>query len=190
MQKSEVKVGMRVVFGRDRGQQSTGTVTKVNRTRAKVQVDSPRGSRTTAGVWNVPFSLLRPEGVSEETPKYRVGQAIKVPAYNYGRSREELISGVVVKAVGGFYEVLLATGRTKLAPYADAQPCPPRSEEEIMGSIRQMYSSLSPENLSCDGELTATQTARRARKYRRCLRALETELGRRVGEMEAYGYRS
>lgn len=63
---------------------------------------------------------------------------------------------------------------------------PKRSEAEILQAIRGLYSALSPENLSCDGELSMTQVRRRAASYRRQLAECFRELGRKVDEDEAY----
>ena len=61
-----------------------------------------------------------------------------------------------------------------------------RSENEILRDIAGVYTSLSPENLSCDGELSAAETRRRAVPLQRQLKALFTELGREVSEEEAF----
>lgn len=66
---------------------------------------------------------------------------------------------------------------------------PKRSEAEILADIQGIYGALSPENLTCDGELSRAQVRRKAANLRGQLRALEVELGRKVSEFEAiYGY--
>ena len=52
------------------------------------------------------------------------------------------------------------------------------------------YIDLSPENLTCDGELSGSLVRRRASALRSKLRALFVELGRPVNEDEAYGFAS
>jgi hypothetical protein len=75
------------------------------------------------------------------------------------------------------------------APAPVAQPAAPaRSEAEIMRQVLGLYSSLSPENLFCDGELSRAQAGRRAVAFRQALRACFRELGRTVSEDEAYAY--
>jgi hypothetical protein len=63
---------------------------------------------------------------------------------------------------------------------------PKRTEEQIMQEIASCHSRLSPENLSCDGELTPAQTRARGRQIRNSLRSLFRELGREVSEEEAF----
>lgn len=65
---------------------------------------------------------------------------------------------------------------------------PKRSEGELMSTIVGLYSRLSPENLSCDGELPRYQVRRRAAQYNRELRGCFKELGRTVSEDAAYSW--
>ena len=78
-----------------------------------------------------------------------------------------------------------------LTPAEGSSAAPPRSarsEREIMRDILGCYGSLSPENLTCDGELSRTQVRRRAASIRRHLKACFVELGRTVSEDEAWKY--
>ena len=61
-----------------------------------------------------------------------------------------------------------------------------RTERQMMDEIRNAYCALSPENLTCDGEASRTQVARRRASLNRRLRELFTELGRDLSETEAY----
>jgi hypothetical protein len=63
---------------------------------------------------------------------------------------------------------------------------PARPEAEVMRDIVGCYGGLSPENLTCDGELRGSAVARRAAAIRARLRACFRELGRHVSEDEAY----
>jgi len=72
------------------------------------------------------------------------------------------------------------------AAFAAPAPKPKRSEAEIMGAIRHAYSMLSPENLTCDGELSRSEVRRRAAALNRELDDAFRELGRRVSEDEAF----
>jgi hypothetical protein len=56
---SQFKVGDVVQFGRPNGEQSQGTVTKVNPKKLKVRQDEPRGSKPVGTIWTVPPSLCR-----------------------------------------------------------------------------------------------------------------------------------
>ena len=61
-----------------------------------------------------------------------------------------------------------------------------RPKSVVFDEIKSIYISLSPENLSCDGELSASATSRRARELSNRLNTLFAEYGRRVTEDEVY----
>jgi hypothetical protein len=63
-----------------------------------------------------------------------------------------------------------------------------RTEKEIIDDIRNVYCALSPENLTCDGELSNKQVRVKRARLDRELRDLFKELGRPVSEEEAYGF--
>jgi hypothetical protein len=135
IQNGDFHKGQKVVFGRSHGEQTHGTVIKVNRKSVKVRQDEARGTYRNYPVgteWKVAKSLCRPADGPAPAPK------------------------------------------------------PKRSEAEIMKDILDVYCGLSPENLSCDGELPISQVRRRYAALNRQLRSLEAELGRRVSESEAY----
>ena len=66
-----------------------------------------------------------------------------------------------------------------------ATPAAKRSEKEIMADIASAYSELSPENLTCDGELPMREVEKRSRTIHADLKRLFAELGREVSEEEA-----
>ena len=59
-------------------------------------------------------------------------------------------------------------------------------DNPILAAIVILHSNLSPENLTCDGELSRTEVSRRRAMYTRKLRCLQSALGREVDETEAY----
>ena len=61
-----------------------------------------------------------------------------------------------------------------------------RPDSEILREIRACYSALSPENLSCDGELPWAMVAKRRRDLEARLSTLQRELGRPASEGAAY----
>ncbi len=70
MEKTELKKGMTVYFGRPNGEKTKGTVVKVNRTRCKIRQEEQRGmyrDHSIGTVWTVPFSLIWPE---DERPSH------------------------------------------------------------------------------------------------------------------------
>jgi hypothetical protein len=75
------------------------------------------------------------------------------------------------------------------ADFPPAAPVPApaaRTEAAILKDILGVYGNLSPENLSCDGELSRTRVRQRAAQLNRQLRQLFQEIGRTVSEDEAY----
>ena len=64
----------------------------------------------------------------------------------------------------------------------------PKTEAEILDWLDGLTWELSPENLHCDGEITAAQAQTKYRKIMREWRALEDLLGRSVSEDYMYGY--
>ena len=67
MTTSDFKVGDKVVFGRNNGEQTHGTVIKVNPRKLKVRQDEIRGTikaHQVGTVWTVPPNLLRHEGTA------------------------------------------------------------------------------------------------------------------------------
>ena len=63
-----------------------------------------------------------------------------------------------------------------------------RTEKEIMADIAGVYGELSPENLTGDGEFSQSHVDAEARRLNAKLRTLFSELGREVGETEAYKF--
>jgi hypothetical protein len=63
-----------------------------------------------------------------------------------------------------------------------------RSESEVMSDIAATYGELSPENLSCDGELPGPVVDGRRGLLLAKLRRLQLELGREVPEEEAWDW--
>lgn len=59
-------------------------------------------------------------------------------------------------------------------------------EQLILEAVNCVYSSLSPENLTCDGEASMTQVSQKRAKLNRQLRGLFAALGREVDESTAY----
>lgn len=59
-------------------------------------------------------------------------------------------------------------------------------EKKIMTKILDCYCILSPENLSCDGELSQSATNQRYRQFTKELKKCFKLLGREVSEIEAY----
>lgn len=63
-----------------------------------------------------------------------------------------------------------------------------RPEVLILNEIRGIYSSLSPENLSWDGERSMASQRKEAAKLNARLKVCFAELGREVPESEVFRY--
>ena len=65
-----------------------------------------------------------------------------------------------------------------------------QTDSAILDRIFNLYCDLSPENLSCDGELSGSQVRAKAARLRAELKACFAELGREVTEDEAWDRRA
>jgi len=105
-----------------------------------------------------------------------------------------LFGGGVVGTIQSFLgqgraEVLTTTGETRTPKRTDLIPVKgTRAEAEILDDIGCVYGNLSPENLTCDGECSNSEVARKSRDYNKALKALFKELGREVSESESYDF--
>lgn len=118
--------------------------------------------------------------------KHKVGNVVSFQSYNWFTNLQGEITGVVTRVSPNGLEVYSCQG-TRILQAEETRTVPKRSEAEVMSQIADAYGGLSPENLTCDGELNATQVRRRAAQLHRALKALFIELGREVTESEAYG---
>ena len=64
----------------------------------------------------------------------------------------------------------------------------PETESELMSFFCRLSSDLSPENLSCDGECSVTETRRKYREIMQAWKFLEGKLGRKVTEDDTYAW--
>jgi len=74
----------------------------------------------------------------------------------------------------------------KRALILSGQAPPPRDQFTILDAITACYTSLSPENLSCDDERSSAEVIRRRNMLNHELRTLFTEFGRTLTETEAW----
>jgi len=144
MRFEDCRVGMTVVFGRGNGEQTRGTVVKINRVKAKVQTTENRGRTTAGAVWSVPYSLMEPDGTAAQ------------------------------------FSAPVAPAPVAYSPFQDYV------EQLILEAINCVYSNLSPENLTCDGEASVALINQKRSKLNRQLRGLCQAFGRDVDESTAY----
>lgn len=137
-------------------------------------------------------------------PTFRVGDFV-----TFGRPNGEKTEGKVVKvnAASVSIEQTEVRGQTRLreagakwrvhpslvslvnngtaAPVA--APKPTRSEAELIAALRRIEASLSPENLTCDGERPRAEVLRVAARLNAERRAIVAELGREPTSRELWG---
>ena len=187
------EIGSKVYFGRPNGQQTLGTVVGKGRTKYKVRQDEQRGEHRNypvGTVWTVPPSLMRPASglpdVASDAPKAGLsfGQPVVVNIWTWGRGEAD-VRGVVTKPGPASSEVY-AGGRFVTLPNDKIVAGKRRTPAEAIPDFQAVYVSLSPENLSCDGERSRSETAAAYSRLNNALRALIAECGRRVTEDEAY----
>jgi len=152
MLREQCKNGMKVLFGRSRGEKTLGKIVKMNPSKAVVEILEQRGRGRGSEVgsqWRVPYSMMEPaEGETVEN----------TPAPSRPR-----------RAI-------------QFNPFQDA------ADQHIMEAILCCYANLSPENLTCDGELPAARVRQRSAELHRKLRGLFQALGQEVSETDAYDW--
>jgi hypothetical protein len=161
MLREHCTVGMKVIFGRGNGAQTLGEVVKVNPTKAKVKTLESRGNgrgSMAGAVWTVPYSLIKPAGVAF----IDAVNALPPPS----------LDGLMLK---GSEDLPMA--------YNDLMP---HGDRCIMEAIVDTYNRLSPEWLTCDGELPLSQVVLKKSQLARRLKSLFQALGRPVSESVAY----
>lgn len=161
MKIQDAQVGMQVMFGRPNGEQTLGEIVKINPTKAKVKALASRGNGRGSDVgtiWTVPYSLMTPTGVA------------MLDEFN-GRPPLSL-DGLLVKGAED-----LPMHYSEFMPHGDR--C-------IMEAILDTYNRLSPEWLTCDGELPRSQVMSKKSQLERRLKSLFQALGRPVSESVAY----
>ena len=150
--------------------------------------------------------LLPAKMMGMQTHSFKVGDRVL-----FGRTHGEHTLGTVVKINAGSLKVRQDEERghmrtraagtlwrvpPSLCRHADAAgvsapvyaPVPAsatkREDHVVLREIDRIYGDLSPENLTCDGELSNSQVARKASSLRARLKACFKELGRVVTEEE------
>ena len=156
------KVGDKVLFGRKSGEQTLGTILRVNDRSVKVRQDEQRGTVKVHPVgtrWKVHPSMVQP------APADRIAEAIEA-------NPESIVP-------------VLVTGPVDKHTKAD-EPIPEfwgkAGDHGILEAIDDIYGALDPANLSCDGELPKKEVFRKERWLRERLVQLFVLYGRPVSE--------
>lgn len=143
---------------------------------------------TAAGV----LSGLLPEvgGASSATPTatYKVGDLVEVSTKGRGSEKRAPIACIVLGETGSTVDVVTVGGGS--LNYWPTSCVKPRSgnltHAEAKATFASIYSQLSPENLTCDGELPLHKINLRRRDLNKALAALKVAFGRELSESEAY----
>jgi len=209
-----LKYGDKVLFGRPNGEKTLGRVLKVNRKSVKVEQLEARGQFRSYAVgtkWNLGPSFVErapvdtlPSNVdytanprlSPELRSVIIEQTGRDPVENFSPTFEESVPAMEREIARLKLENAALKCRAcnpkcladrTVAPHTCGRaPAVKRPESEVLKDIRGVYAALSPENLTCDGELRGRALTRKASALRTKLAGLFRELGRRVSEDEAY----
>ena len=155
MNREDCKVGMHVYFGRKQGQKTLAEIVKLNSASAKVRTLETRGNGRGSPAGKI----------------WNVHYSLMIPAP---------VAGAAAKAEQKKFGKPTLPGEKKL----EYSPFQPQEDIHILQAIACVYAGLSPENLSCDGELRPEAVEIKRRELNAKLEALQTALGRRVAEWE------
>lgn len=166
MIREECRVGMVVEFGRETGERTKGVIVKMNPAKAKVRILENRGSgrgSQAGSQWGVPYSMM--VAVQDATTDTAITMQSFVQPNN--------------PAFKAFAQ----------AKSVADQPVPYNRftyvDNLVLEAIYATYMELSPENLSCDGELPVHVVNAKRSKLNARLTYLFKALGREVGECAA-----
>lgn len=169
-------------------------ITAINPRRPKYPVSAVRvrdGRAFKFGADTVRRALGRtlggtPAPVFNHKDLFAVGTPVTYKAL--GTHNKTEITGVITKIGNGTYEVYGASDivGVREIPQISATKADRRDKMTVLWEINGVYTSLSPENLTCDGERPRSQVRTVAARLRRALKALFVEYGREVDEATAW----
>ena len=188
-----IRTGDIVEFTFRGGEVLTGRIARINAKQITIEdVNSPSYPR---GVYCNPSSILRKVGAPDQTAPtspYKIGQPVRFMDKTMDADRKLIDAetvGVVSRVSDATCEVYgggMWGGSRELRVDQILGAAPRRDEQTILKAISGVYGRMSPENLSCDGEGSRSHMQRTRSMCTRALRALQTELGRKVDESEAF----
>jgi len=181
----------KVLFGRENGEVTLGKIVKCNPQKAKVQILEERGSKSQKGaVWSVPYEMLEHSPQSEPGQRHRHSQEHLTERRQLQQQERQQRNQ---RRYGGNDPLSAIFGRsndgdtlqTITPPELKYNPSG-QVDNLLLEAILCVYSSLSPENLSGDGELPRSQVIARKVQLERKLNHLQQALGYNVSETQAY----
>ena len=156
MNPQDCKVGMQVYFGRESGAKTLAKVIKCNRAKAKVETLEVRGNGRGSEIGSK-WGVLY-EMLEAADPNF-VGTTTPI----------QLMQKVL-------QEITPAPAKLSVLIMG--------ADEHILTAIGDIYNDLSPENLTCDGELSRTAINQKAIRLNSKLKYLFAAFGRPVSEEE------
>lgn len=163
-------INLRVIFGRNHGEKTLGEVVKFNPSRAKVRTLENRGDgrgSVVGATWTVPYSLMKTEDGRQ------VNQFGPVPISHTPTANE-------------LAELLQRGSSTPPAAPVFTPNVWDNVEHNIVEAICGVYSDLSPESLTADGERSNSEMRAIKTQCDRRLRGLFMALNFHLDETQAY----
>ena len=163
MTREDCRIGMIVEFGRENGERTKGVIVKMNPKKAKVRILESRGEgrgSQSGSVWGVPYSMMIAvqDAITETEIAMQSFAQPDNPAFKAFAQAKSM---------------------------AD-QPVPYNRftyvDNLILEAIHATHMDLSPENLTCDGELPVHAVNAKRSKLNARLTHLYKAFGREVGE--------
>lgn len=170
MLREECRVGMIVEFGRETGERTKGIVLKTNPKKAKVKTIESRGSGRGSDVgsqWGVPYSMMTAvrDAVTETSVVMQSFAQPENPAFK-----------------------AFAQAKSVADQPINYSPFQNHAEQLILEAIHSVYTELSPEWLTCDGELPAHAVNAKRNKLSTRLNFLFKALGREISETAVWNW--
>ncbi len=195
------QVGESVIFGRENGQATRGTVMKVNAKSVQIRQDEPRGKYPVGTPWRVHPNLVERDvagavrlaaALTGQSAPYKPGDIIRFEsrAYNsISRSWDPADAiGVVIAVRRTTVEVHSVSSfvwETSFTTIKEVVASP--SSADVIAMLQAAHTSLSPENLTADGERGRSEVNRLHAHYTAAVRHLEKSLGRPATNAELWG---
>jgi hypothetical protein len=163
MNREDCRIGMIVEFGRENGQRTKGVIVKMNPKKAKIRIIESRGAgrgSQTGSLWVVSYGVIvaAQDATTETTIAMQSFVQPNNPAFKAFAQAKSMADQPV-----------------PYNPFTQA-------DNLILEAIYCTHMELSPENLSCDGELPAHVVNARRSKLNARLTHLYKAFGREVGE--------
>lgn len=168
----------------------TGTIDRINAKR--ITIKDVSSDKYPGGVYCGPESILRKVGTAPAkqapaTLTLAVGQPVEFQGFSWTARGTATLTGVVTRrnAAKGTYEVY-GEGRFHDLTPAQVKMAGKRVDADLVAQAMGVYTSLSPENLTHDGERSRSEINAARARLNRALRALWKEAGREITETECW----